>query len=61
VKPHRLVSCKHVNGTQLDFEVSKPLECSKAKEAFDCKIKPRLLYSSKCGLSLSARSLIKEK
>lgn len=24
----RLVSCKHVTGTQPDFEVSKPLECS---------------------------------
>lgn len=41
-KSQRLVSCKHVTGTQPDFEVSKPLESSKAKEALDCKIKLRM-------------------
>lgn len=30
-----------MTSTQSDFEVGKPLECSKAKEAFDCEIKPR--------------------
>lgn len=39
---YRPVSFKHVTGSQPDFEVGKPLEYSKAKEAFDCKIKSRL-------------------
>lgn len=27
---------------QPDFEVGKPMECSKAKDAFDCKIKSKM-------------------
>lgn len=41
-KPEGLADCKHVISTQPGFEVGKPLECSKAKEASDCKIKPRM-------------------
>lgn len=30
-----------MTGMQPDFEVGKSMECSKAKDAFDCKIKSK--------------------
>lgn len=40
---------------QPDFEVGKSLECSKAKDTFDCKIKPKM--KAGCRVAVNVGSL----
>lgn len=44
-----------MTGIQPDFEVGKSLECSKAKGAFDCKIKPKM--NAGCHVAATVASL----